>query len=151
MRKKEGLNIGKQIAPKWQALSIIIVMMIANSIVVIFGIGDEKFPWIIALAFVFLYIIFNSILLVFAPKLRMYLSESITFYALLVLLTALFTYIISGVSFTEVSNSIRPIFIVFTMGYIVFLAITISIKLLIRRIDLEEQKKLSGKTSKKKE
>jgi len=104
----------------------------------------EQFPWMIAAAFMLVFAIFNSVFWISSTNTSKYLSQSIIYYVLLAMASGLLAYAISGISPNE-AGSIRAIFIILTIGYMVFMAIMGTIKFLIGFFNQEEKNKLEGK------
>jgi FtsH-binding integral membrane protein len=142
----------RQVSPIYQALMAFGGVLLFCILSSFFSMSNEKltqqFPWMIAAAFMLVYALFNSVFWISAKNNSQYISQSVISYVGLAAASGLLAYAISGLKPSE-AGSIKTIFIILTMGYVVFLAIMSTIKQLITFLNKEEQNKLEGKGRKK--
>ena len=103
---------------------------------------EQNSPWIISTSMLLFYTIANSIISIKAKSLIRYWGKSITTYILILVLGALFAYLVSGLSIDE-AGSFRWLFFVLTMGYLIFLAIVQTMKRIVD-IAINQDKRLRG-------
>ncbi len=103
---------------------------------------DQNSPWITSTAMLLFYTIANSISSIKAKSLLKYWGRSITTYILLLVLGALFAYLVSGMPIDE-AGSFRWLFVVLTLGYLIFLAIVQTMKRIVD-IAIKQDKRLRG-------
>lgn len=143
----------KQVQPRTQALLAFSGILVFSLIGSAFDFENEKlteqFPWVISAAFMLVFALFNSILWIPSQNSSSYLSQSVICYIALAFAAGLLAYAITGIA-PQDAGSIKAIFLILTMGYIVFLAIMGTIKQLIVFFNNEQEKKLSGKSTTKK-
>ncbi len=147
MERNTGITLKKEIPPQKQAITAFIGVVLIGGLGSLFISDDkmsESFPWMIAVAFMLVYAIFNSVLWITSKKMMEYFSESVMYFVILAVASGLFAFLITGKSPGEV-GSIKWIFIVMTLGYFVFMGIMGSIKKFGILLNNEEEKKLSGK------
>jgi hypothetical protein len=132
MRKIGVNNIARN--PMYQAVlifSIAFFLAGLEKLTNVLGILDSEpnSPWIIMTSFILFFSIANSILSLRTPNLNKYWAISIVSYIALLAFSGLVATFLSGLSFDE-AGSFRWLFMVLTLGYLVFL----SVVRLIRRI-----------------
>lgn len=103
---------------------------------------DQNSPWITSTAMLLFYTIANSIISIKANRLLQYWGRSITTYILLLVLGALFAYLVSGMPIDQ-AGSFRWLFVVLTLGYLIFLAIVQTMKRIVD-IAIKQDKRLRG-------
>ena len=103
---------------------------------------EQNSPWITSTAMLLFYTIANSIISIKAKSLLKYWGRSITTYILLLVLGALFAYLVSGMPIDE-AGSFRWLFVVLTLGYLIFLAIVQTMKRIVD-IAIKQDKRLRG-------
>lgn len=137
----------KQIHPILQA-SVILGISVAITLVgKALGIDTEGkfgeiFPWSMSASFLLLYVIFNSALSFSYDDQNKYWMYSIFSFAGLMLIGGYISFLLSGLSIFE-AKSMRTIYIIFTIGYIVLLTIVRSMRGILQ-IVLKQDKKLRG-------
>ena len=106
------------------------------------GLTDPKpnSPYIISTAMLFFFVLFNSILSIKADNLIKYWGKSITTYMLILVAGGYLSFLISGVHIDD-AGSFRWLFVVITMGYLIFLAIVQSMKKIVD-IAIKQDKRL---------
>ncbi len=123
------------ISPFLQGGVVLGAILVFILITIIFGkLGladtDAGTPWLVACAMTFFYAIANSVLSLAADDQNTYWWQSILTFVLLVVLGGTVAYLFSGVSMDEV-GSYRWLYLVFTFGHILFLAIVRTMKRLV--------------------
>ncbi len=107
-----------------------------------------KFPWLISGAFTMVFAIFNSVFIITAENTNKYWGRSLLAYIAFVISSGLLAYLVSGMSPGE-AGSFKAIYIILTFGYLVFISIMGTIRFLLKFLDKEQEKKLSGHYTKK--
>lgn len=137
----------KQISPIVQAAVILSVCMVIVLIGKGLGLDTEGkfgniFPWSMSASFLLLYVIFNSALSFSYANQNQYWMLSIFCFAGMMLIGGFFAYWVSGLSISE-AKSMKTIYIIFTIGYVVLLTIVRSMRSILN-IVLKQDKKLRG-------
>ena len=96
---------------------------------------NSLLPWTMSASGLLFFAILNSVMSLAYKNQSQYWLRSILAYILLVAIGSLFSYFVTGVSISE-AQSFRWLYIVFTIGYVVFIAIV----RLIRKIVIIAQK-----------
>jgi hypothetical protein len=109
----------------------------------VIGVG-EKFPWVLAGSFILLFSIFNSVLFLNAASPAKYYRNSIYSFAGLALVSGLSAYLITGLSLAE-AGSFKWIFLVLTVGYIVFLTIVAAMKAIMELAKQKDTRNFDGR------
>tara|TARA_B100000497_G_C7511870_1_gene311742 strand:- start:212 stop:655 length:444 start_codon:yes stop_codon:yes gene_type:complete len=117
----------RKIDPFYQALSVFLgslFFVFLFRIIEWVGIAEAKdyLPWTMSAAGLLFFAILNSILSLAYENQNLYWLKSIVAFILLVVIGGLVSYLISGLSLNE-AMSFRWLYIVFSVGYIVFLTI----------------------------
>lgn len=114
-----------------------IVLFLVFSFLVIYKIAfwlgwteDEIFPWIVGVGMLLFYAIFNSLLSFAVTDDGKYWQESIIGFLGVLVLGAAMSWIVSGVSLND-AMSVKTIYFVFTIGYLVFVSIVSMVKKLV--------------------
>ncbi|MBK7427191.1 MAG: hypothetical protein IPI60_09250 [Saprospiraceae bacterium] len=136
-------------SPPIQAISIFVSFLVVVLLSKIVGyIGwispGEKFPWVLAGSFILLFSMFNSVLFLNALSPAKYYRNSIYSFAGLAVLSGLSAYLISGLSLSE-AGSFRWIFLVLTVGYIVFLSIVGAMKAIMELAKQKDTRNFDGR------
>ncbi len=121
-----------KISPFVQGGVVLGAILLFILITVVFGkLGladtDEGTPWLVACSMTFFFAIGNSILSLAVDDQNTYWWQSILSFVLLVVLGGMLAYLISGTSIDE-AGSYRWLYVVFTFGHILFLAIVRTMK-----------------------
>lgn len=115
----------REISPFLQAgvaLSGAFILMIAAKILRSAGLEfSERFPWMAAGAFLLLYSIFNAIFGLSARQSSKYYGKSVMAFLSLAFLSGLLAFLFSGISLDD-AGSFSWIYLVLTLGYLVFLS-----------------------------
>lgn len=101
-----------------------LVVMLGSLIVKVTGLMPvpQRFPWMTAAAFLLFFAMFNSIYALTSKNMMKYWGASIYSYLGLAFVSGLTAYLFSSLSIFE-AGSFRWIYIVLTIGYLVFLSI----------------------------
>lgn len=81
-----------------------------------------KFYWMCACAFLLVYAIFNSVISLRVENSANYWGSSVTMFTLLAVLSGLIAYVFSGIGVYD-AGSYSFIYVVVTIGYLVFISI----------------------------
>lgn len=98
---------------------------------------EQRFPWTIAAAFVLFFSVGNALISILASDTEKYWSRSILSFVGLAVLAGLMAYLFSSLSINE-AGSYRWIYIVLTIGYLVFLSIIGFMKKIVEFAQREE-------------
>lgn len=136
-----------KISPFLQGGAVLAAILVFILVTLIFGkLGladtDEGTPWLVACSMTLFYIIGNSLLSLAADDQNTYWWQSILTYVLLVVLGGSLAYLLSGVGMDSV-GSYRWLYVVFTFGHIIFLAIVRTLKRIVN-IAKEQDSRLRG-------
>lgn len=99
--------------------------------------GDPLFAWSIAAAFMLFFALINSLLSLRADNFQQYWGRSMYSYIGLALSSALTARMFSGIPIDE-AGSYRWIYIVVTVGFIVFLVMVNTVKRIVEFAEREE-------------
>lgn len=122
----------QQIDPVLQAGVILVIVLIVDAFslfVTGFGTAEvpNKFPWLCAASFMLFFALFNSVLSASAKNTGWYWGRSIYSFMGLAVGSGLLAWGFSGMSITE-SGSYMWIYLVVSVGYLVFLGMITAIK-----------------------
>jgi len=136
-----------QVSPLIQAGVIVlavVVFILLGRLISLTGLLDidKGTPWLVACSFTLFYALFNSVLSLSATDQNKYWSQSIFGYFIITVVGGLVAYLFSGATMDEVGGY-RPIYIVFTMGYILLLIIVRSMRKIVGLAERED-KRLRG-------
>jgi hypothetical protein len=110
--------------PIYQAVMLLIVVLVFNLGSLVFKAGgmeiEQRFPWTIAASFLLFFAAMNAILSIFAKNMDHYWSRSILSFIGLAAVSGLLAQWFSGLTMNE-AGSYKWIYIVLTIGYLVFL------------------------------
>lgn len=137
----------KEVNPILQAVVVLVVSVAIILIGKLLGVDAEGkfgkiFPWSISASFLLFFVIFNSALSFSYKEQNKYWMYSIMSFFGLLVLGAYISYLVSGLSIYE-AKSMRTIYIIFTIGYIVLLSIVRSMRTILQ-IVLKQDKRLRG-------
>ncbi len=135
MKHKQSI-FEKHFPPLYQAIAVFFL----GILFMIFGLAFSSAPltpWITAATFLLLYSILNSIKSLETPDLNHYWSRSISYYMLLLFALGTVASLVSGISVRDAA-SIKWIFFVLTISYLVFLSIMRLIRTLIAYFKQED-------------
>lgn len=128
--------------PIYQALMVYLgalAVMIGAFLIKITGLMSiqQKFPWMTAGAFMLFFAMFNSIYALSTKNMMQYWARSIYSYMGLAVVSGLTAYLFSSLSINE-AGSFRWIYVVLTIGYLVFLSIMTSVRRIVEFAMKEE-------------
>jgi hypothetical protein len=137
----------KQISPIKQGIVVIILILIFNLITMAGGVGPDSFfkpniYWINNIALILVFALFNSILSIVTKDQNKYWGQSIFTFAFICIIGGLISWAFSGLTIDE-AGSFRWIYVVFTMGYTILLAIVGSMRKIVS-IAKKQDKRLRG-------
>ena len=112
--------------PIYQGVMLIGAVLIFNIGAIAFKAAgmevEARFPWTIAASFLLFFAALNSVMSIFTKKTESYWTRSILCYVGLAAVSALIAQLFSGMGMNE-AGSYKWIYIVLTIGYLVFLII----------------------------
>ena len=97
----------------------------------------DRFPWTTAAAFMLFFAMFNSVYSLSAKNMATYWGRSIYSFMGLAVLSGLTAYLFSSLSINE-AGSYRWIYVVLTVGYLVFLSIVSFMRKIVEFAQKEE-------------
>ncbi len=143
---EKSLILNKDISPIWQGAAVVICLLFFNLVAFIVGkLGintGENVAWEISLTMMLFFALGNAIFFLNAKDKGKYWTQSVCTYAILAVISVYLAKLISGFGLNE-SGSIKWIYLVFTFGYLVFVAI-IGLMRRIVEIAIKQDKKLRG-------
>lgn len=136
-------------SPPIQAITIyvsFIVVVLLSTLLGYTGLISvgQKFPWVLAGSFILLFSMFNSVLFLSAVSPGLYYRNSIYSFAALAVLSGFSAFLISGLSLNE-AGSFKWIFLVLTVGYIVFLSIVGAMKVIMELAKQKDTRNFEGR------
>lgn len=137
----------REISPLLQVGAILAVSVLISLIGKLLGLDTEDslgavFPWTISATFLLFFVIFNSALSFSYNNQNKYWLLSILSFVVLVGVGGYLSYLLSGLSIYE-AKSMKTIYIIFTIGYVVLLVIVRSMRNILQ-IVLKQDKRLRG-------
>jgi hypothetical protein len=129
-------------SPIVQAIAVLAVAILIMSLGWLFGwinpnASDPLFPWSIGSAFMLFFAMMNSLLSLRADSFMKYWQASMYSYSALALGTGLVAWGFSGVPIGE-AGSYKWIYLVVTVGFIVFLSMVNFMKVIVKYAEKEE-------------
>ena len=137
------LYLQKQIEkPIWQAIFVFaaaLVLMLINVVInlMIPDTSGKLFPWAIATAFMLFFVMLNSLQSLRADSFVKYWQASMYSYMLLAFWNAMIAWGFSGTSISD-AESYKWIFLVVSIGFIVFLSMVNFMKVIVKFAEKEE-------------
>jgi len=146
MSGSKEINI--RIPPYVQVVLIITVMVIfIGGGVFMESMGwsrkDPIFPWTVSASMLLLYALFNCALSLNAEDSNKYWLHSLICYVVLVISGGLIAYLFTGISIYE-AKSVKWLYVVFTFGYLVFLSIVNTMRIIVRLAKKEDSNLRGG-------
>lgn len=141
--EKSGHSIfEKAYNPIQQAIMVYVgglVIMVLALLVKVTGLMEvsQKFPWMTAAACMLFFAMFNSIYALSTKNMMKYWANSIYSYLGLAILSGFTAYLFSSMSIYE-AGSFRWIYVVLTIGYLVFMSIMTSVRRIVEFAMKEE-------------
>ncbi len=127
--------------PIFQGLALLAVVLIFDIGAIVFrsaGMEIElRFPWTIAASFVLFFAAMNSVMSIFAVNTDKYWSRSVLCFAGLAVGSGLLAQLFSGLSMND-AGPYKWIYIVLTIGYVVFLLILTAMRRIVDFAQREE-------------
>ena len=142
---KEGTSIFEnEISPYTQGTYVVIggvCTMVLAKLVVLLGIIKLPFyyPWVISASFLMLFAIINAVLSLASKNQNEYWGKGITTYMGVGIITGVVAYLLSGSGLFE-TKSFSWIYVVFTLGYILFLVMVRSMRKIMRIAEEQERR-----------
>lgn len=128
--------------PVVQAVAVyvgVLIMIAAGAIVKATGITvvSPRFPWMCAAAFMLLFAMFNSLFALSTDNMGKYWGRSIYSFLGVALVAGFTAYLTSSLSIKE-AGSFRWIYIVVTIGYLIFLGLVSMLRTIVEFAQKEE-------------
>lgn len=98
---------------------------------------SDKFPWMTTAAFLLFFAMFNSIFALSTKNMNQYWNRSIASFVVLVIVSGLFAYLSSAIHIND-AGSYRWIYIVVSIGYVIFLSMMTFMKNIVEFAQKEE-------------
>lgn len=98
---------------------------------------SDKFPWMTTAAFLLLFAVANSIFALSTKKIEQYWNRSVGSFLVLVILSGGLAYLTSGIWIDD-AGSYRWIYIVVSIGYVIFLSMMTFMKNIVEFAQKEE-------------
>ncbi len=132
----------KTLNPVYQAamaLAGVVIISLGAKLVQFTGILDvpQRFPWMSAAAFMLLFAVFNSVYSLTSKDMMIYWRNSVYSFIGLAAAAGGFAYLLSSMTMSE-AGSYRWIYIVVTLGYLVFLSIMAMMRKIVEFAQREE-------------
>ncbi len=147
METKTESIFSKEISPFKQLTMIGGILLAAILLAAVAGAADTPFgpeyPYILSTAFMMCFAIFNSMFSLSTNNLNRYWTNSMLCYIILMVGSALVSYLVSGISPME--TGYKLVYMALTIGYVVFMGIAGVMKRLMGFFDREQERKLAGK------
>jgi drug/metabolite transporter (DMT)-like permease len=122
----------KQVAAVFACLLVFMLMGKVTS-------DDPRFPWIVVCAMLLFFTVLNSLLSIPVEEPQHYWWKSIVSYVFLAVVGGFVAYGVSGLTINEAGSS-SWLYIVFSVGYLVFISIINLIKFIIFLAQRQENK-----------
>ncbi len=141
MENKSHPVFAKLQNPIYQAVMLLAAVLIFNLGSMAFkGAGmeiEQRFPWTIAASFLLFFAAMNAIMSIFTKNMDNYWSRSILSFIGLAAVSALLAQLFSGLTMSE-AGSYKWIYIVLTIGYLVFLLMLTAMRKIVDFAEREE-------------
>ncbi|MBI1223956.1 MAG: hypothetical protein GC192_01850 [Bacteroidetes bacterium] len=141
MEQKSHLLFVKLQNPVYQGIALLSLVLIFNIGSLFFkGAGmeiEQRFPWTIAASFLLFFAAMNAIMSIFAKNTDGYWSRSVLCFVGLAVTSALLAQLFSGFTMNE-AGPYKWIYIVLTIGYLVFLLILTAMRKIVDFAQREE-------------
>ena len=110
---------------------------------------DDLFPWMITASFMLFFALANSFFVLTAKQLAKYWNQSILAFFLSLIICGLLAYLFSGISIGD-AGSYRWIYIVVSVGYLVFLSLMTFVRTIVEFAMKEEWNQPRARRKRKK-
>jgi cell division protein FtsW (lipid II flippase) len=134
-------SLGKMLNPVFQA-TLVLCAVLAFNLVAAFARSagmelEQRFPWTIAASMLLFFAAGNAIMSLMAGNMDRYWSRSILSFTALAIIAGLLAYLFSSLTMSE-AGSYRWIYIVLTIGYLVFLSMITFMRKIVEFAQREE-------------
>ncbi len=141
-------EVSIHIPPYIQVIGIITVMVIfIGGGVFMENMGwsrkDPIFPWTVSASMLLLYSLFNCGFSLNSEDANKYWLQSLICYAVLAVSGGVVAYLFTGISIYD-AKSVKWIYVVFTFGYLVFLSIVNTMRIIVRLAKKEDSRLRGG-------
>ena len=121
------------------ALAGVIIISLGAKLVQLLGIMEvpQRFPWMSAAAFMLLFAVFNSVFSLTTKNMMTYWRNSVYSFIGLAAIAGGFAYLLSNMTM-EQAGSYRWIYVVVTIGYLVFLSVMAIMRKIVEFAQREE-------------
>lgn len=121
------------------AFGSVIIFILASKVIKLSGLMEvpDRFPWITAASFLLLFALFNSVFSLSAENILKYWGRSLYSFVGLAVGSGLAAYLFSSITIDE-AGSYRWIYIVLTIGYLVFLGMMAFMRQIVEFAQREE-------------
>ncbi len=141
MEKKSHPIFVKLQNPVYQAVLLLGAALIFNIGAMIFRSAgmeiEQRFPWTTAAAFLLFFSVMNALMSIFTKNMDSYWTRSILCFVSLAVASGLLAQLFSGLGMNE-AGSYKWIYIVLTIGYLVFLLILTAMRKIVDFAQREE-------------
>lgn len=141
MENKSHPVFAKLQNPIYQAVMLLAAVLIFNLGSMAFKAAgmeiEQRFPWTIAASFLLFFAAMNAIMSIFTKNMDNYWSRSILSFIGLAAVSALLAQLFSGLTMSE-AGSYKWIYIVLTIGYLVFLLMLTAMRKIVDFAEREE-------------
>lgn len=127
--------------PVYQA-GLVVIILLFFDLMLLFSKSagatiEQRMPWTLSLTFVLFYIVVNVLSSLLNKDLDRYWTRSMLSFVVLVLLSAGLAYLFSSQTINE-AGTYRWLYIVLTIGYLVFMAIINAVRKIVEYAQMEE-------------
>jgi hypothetical protein len=121
------------------AFGSVIIFILVSKVIKLSGLMEvpDRFPWITAASFLLLFALFNSVFSLSAENILKYWGRSIYSFVGLAVGSGLVAYLFSSITIDE-AGSYRWIYVVLTIGYLVFLGMMAFMRRIVEFAQREE-------------
>lgn len=121
------------------ALGGVIVVILGSKLIKLTGLMyvADRFPWITAASFMLVFAIFNSVFSLTSENMLKYWGRSVYSFIGLAVVSGLLAYLFSSLTIDE-AGSYRWIYIVLTIGYLIFLGMMAFLRTIVEFAQKEE-------------
>ena len=120
-------------------LGVALLFILISKLVSALGVMEvsDRFPWMTAAAFTFIYAMFNSMFSLSSKNMLKYWGRSVYSFLGLAFGSGLMAYLFSSIPIDE-AGSYRWIYIVLTIGYLIFLSMMAAMRKIVEFAQREE-------------
>ena len=140
--KKESSFYEKSTDPVWIFISLLacqIVLVLGAKLLGIMNVfqASERFPWMAGAAMLFVFSMFSCLLLIPAKDVSIYIKRAMYSFMGLIFFTYVVAWLFTGKMIDEV-GSFKWIYLVLTVGFLLFIGITVFVRQLITFAEEED-------------